>query len=57
LRYRDRVLDLGVPGEGNPGLNLAGIRVENLAKPAGRPFYLFAADKVADLPHILSPVD
>jgi hypothetical protein len=57
LRYRDRVLDLGASGESNLGLNLTGIRVENLPKPPGRPFHLFAADKVADLPHKLSPVD
>jgi hypothetical protein len=57
VRDRDCVLDLGVPGEGNRGLNLAGIRVENLPKPAGRPFHLFAADKVANLPHELSPLE
>ena len=53
----NRVLDLGVFGEGNLGLNLAGIGVEYVAEPPRSSLRFFAADEVADLTHEVSPLD
>ena len=55
-RVGDRLLDLGLAGKGDLGLNLAGVRVEHVAGPPGRSFDLFAADEVADVAHSLPPV-
>ena len=55
LRHRDRVLDLGMFGEADFGLHLAGIGIENIAEPPRCPLHLLAADEVADLAHGLSP--
>ena len=52
---RDRLLDLGMLGEGDFGLNLAGVRIENVAEPSRSSLHLFAADEVADLTHEVSP--
>ena len=52
---RDGVLDLGVLGERDLGLHLAGVGIENVAEPPRSPLHLFAADEVADLAHAVSP--
>jgi len=51
LRVGDGVLDLGMLGERNLGLHLAGVGVEDVAEAPGNPFDLFAADEMADLTH------
>ena len=51
LGDRDGVLDLGVLGEGDLGLHLAGVGIEHVAEAPGRAFHLLAADEVADLAH------
>ena len=51
LGVGDRVLDLGLLGEGDLGLHLAGIGIEHVAGAAGRALHLLAADEVADLAH------
>ena len=51
----DRLFDLGLAGEGDLGLHLAGVRVEHVALPAGRALDLLAADEMADLAHCFPP--
>ena len=51
LGIGDGLLDLGLGGEGDLGLDLAGIGVEHVAGAAGRALDLLAADEVADLTH------
>src|SRR5262249_36608520 len=43
--------DFGPAGEGDLGLDLAGIGVEHVAEPAGGAFRFLAADEMADLAH------
>ena len=47
----DGAFDLGFAGESDLGLDLAGVRVEHVAGPAGAAFDLFAADEVANVAH------
>jgi hypothetical protein len=51
LRIGDRVLDLGMFGKGDLCLDLASIRVEDVAEAAGGPLNGFAPYKVANLTH------
>ncbi len=53
----DRVLDLGLAGEGDFGLHLAGIGVEHVAGAAGGARNFLAANEMADLAHVFSPLD
>ena len=55
LGVGDRLLDLGLAGEGDLGLHLAGVGVEHVAVPAGRALDLLAADEMADLTHCCPP--
>ena len=52
-RFCDRngVFDLGMLGERNFGLYLAGIGIENVAEPPGGPFDGLAADEMPDFTH------
>ena len=47
LGVGDRVLDLGLAGEGDLGLHLAGVGVEHVAAAAGACRHLLAADEMA----------
>ena len=47
----DRVLDLGVLGQRDLGLHLAGIGIEHIAEPPRTALDLLAADEMADLAH------
>src|SRR4029077_20284557 len=51
LRIGDSVLDLGVFGESDLGLDLACIGVENVAEAAGGPLNDFAPYEMANLAH------
>ena len=57
LRIGDRVLDLGLAGERDLGLDLAGIGIEHVAEAAGRALDRLAADEMADLTHTCSPIE
>ena len=50
-------LDLGLAGERDLGLHLAGIGIEHVAQSAGGALDLLAADEMADLTHGLPPCD
>ncbi len=51
LRVGDGGLDLGLGGEGDLGLDLAGVGVEHVAATAGRARHRLAADEMSDLAH------
>ena len=51
LRIGDGVLDLGMLGERDLGLHLAGVGIENVAEAPGGSFDRLAADEMADLTH------
>ena len=55
LRIGDRLLDLGLGGQRDLGLHLAGIGIEDVAETSRCALHLFAADEVADLTHEFSP--
>src|SRR5262249_35202561 len=57
LSIGDGGADVRPARERNLGLDLAGIRIEYVAEPARGSLHLFAADKMADLAHVLSPSD
>ena len=47
----DGLLDLGLAGERDLGLHLAGVRIEHVAGPPGRALDGLAADEMADIAH------
>jgi hypothetical protein len=51
LRIGDCVLDFGVLGERDLGLNLAGIGIKNIAKATGASLHRLTAYEMADLTH------
>ena len=53
----DGVLDLGMLGERDLGLHLAGIGIEDVAEPSGGPLDVLAADEMADLTHGVASSD
>ena len=55
-RIGDRVLDLGMLGQRDPRLDLAGIGIEDVAEAARPALDGLAADEMADLTHRGSPV-
>ncbi len=51
LRIGDGVLDLGMLGERDLGLHLAGVGIEHVAAASGNACDFLAADEMADLAH------